>query len=339
MSALRELNEEQAAVKVRIDQLVSFDVETIRRRNEMGNAFDAPSEAALAIITFSKHIPPGALTWMDTGTARECTQLFNETLSTFKNTASTPREGAKEARRLLDGCYQRLLKTWAPIFSVSRFIDGWPEEDAIRASAKDIPAAIEAAQGAAAACRERESAVAAVEARMRAQLGEFSLGTQSRVFETAALGHSRAAACWFGAALVLGVALVLSVFDAMKWHHLFPTPDVDASAGAALQATAARMLVYVTISTFLVVALRQFSAEKHNVIVNRHRANALAIYGPLMEVSDEPRVRDIILTHAASSIFAPQPTGLSRATAPESDNASASAIVAALSQRDRANHV
>jgi hypothetical protein len=59
------------------------------------------------------------------------------------------------------------------------------------------------------------------------------------------------------------------------------------------------------------MASRNYATHKHNVVVNRHRQNALLTYRSLVEASGEAGTENIVLAHAASCIFSPQETGFS----------------------------
>jgi hypothetical protein len=62
--------------------------------------------------------------------------------------------------------------------------------------------------------------------------------------------------------------------------------------------------------------------HRHNAVVNKHRQNALLTYRALVEAGSEGGTRDIVLTHAASCIFAPQDTGFTKS---DSDGGNATA--------------
>jgi len=63
----------------------------------------------------------------------------------------------------------------------------------------------------------------------------------------------------------------------------------------------------------LYLSAKNFIANKHNSIVNKHRQNALMTFKALVDAAKNPQNQDIVLTHAASCIFSPQSTGYSGA--------------------------
>ena len=58
-----------------------------------------------------------------------------------------------------------------------------------------------------------------------------------------------------------------------------------------------------------VLALRNYSAAKHNYTVNRHKATTLATFEAFINGSANPEVKEAILLQAAKSAFDPQATG------------------------------
>lgn len=77
------------------------------------------------------------------------------------------------------------------------------------------------------------------------------------------------------------------------------------------QLISSKVLIFAVLGYLLLMAARNYATHKHNVVVNRHRQNALLTYRSLVEASDGSGTEDIVLAHAASCIFSPQETGFS----------------------------
>jgi hypothetical protein len=61
---------------------------------------------------------------------------------------------------------------------------------------------------------------------------------------------------------------------------------------------------------FLVVALlKNYRANRHNCVLNEHRANALSTFETFALSAKDPAVKDAILTTATESVFATRQTG------------------------------
>jgi hypothetical protein len=54
---------------------------------------------------------------------------------------------------------------------------------------------------------------------------------------------------------------------------------------------------------------RIYRAYKHNAVVNRHRANALATFEAFAKAASDMETKNAVLLQATQCIFAPQQTG------------------------------
>ena len=61
-------------------------------------------------------------------------------------------------------------------------------------------------------------------------------------------------------------------------------------------------------------ASRHYSASLHNVVVNRHRQNALGSFQALASGAVDKEIKDAILLQATQAIYAPQSSGYVRGT-------------------------
>ncbi len=84
-------------------------------------------------------------------------------------------------------------------------------------------------------------------------------------------------------------------------------------------------LVSAVIAFMLILCSRNFLSHRHNTVINRHRQNALLTFEALVKASGSEEGKNIILTHAAGSIFAPQDTGYTKSGSDQS-KATASVI-------------
>ena len=139
---------------------------------------------------------------------------------------------------------------------------------------------------------------------------EQGVSQQSAYFKGESEMHELAAETWrwnaIYLAIGLGVFAALSIF-VHKWSVLSPANNYE-----AIQLTLSKILIFAVIGFMLVLSARNFLASKHNAIVNRHRYNALLTFNALVEAAGSPDRRDIVLTYAASCIYAPQETGFSK---------------------------
>ena len=143
-----------------------------------------------------------------------------------------------------------------------------------------------------------------------AQQGVF---LQAAHFKAEADSHHQVSRHWGK-----GVALALLALGAYPFliNWLFPVNLVALSelSGTAerfvfLTGILSRMLIFFVFSFGLFFCVRNYMAHRHNTVVNRHRQKALETYRALVDGTNIPENADIVLSHAARCIYAPQNTG------------------------------
>lgn len=161
----------------------------------------------------------------------------------------------------------------------------------------------------------RNKATEALAAAQKAA-AEQGVSQQAHYFREEANTHETSATQWQTRTVWLAVGLalyaVLTIF-VHKWTFLRPTDTFESA-----QLITSKILLFAVLSYMLILASKNFLSHKHNAIVNRHRQNALMTFNALATATTEDAAKDIILTHAASCIFAPQETGYAKGSQPES---------------------
>lgn len=148
---------------------------------------------------------------------------------------------------------------------------------------------------------------------VRKTAAEEGVTQQAKYFHGEAETHSTKADKWQGytikTAIGLGGFAVLSLVGV----YLLPTP---VNTYEAFQVGLSKILIFATIAYMLFLCARTLTAHRHNVVVNRHRQNALRTFNALVEASSADSTRDVVLNHAAACIFAPQETGFAKSGTP-----------------------
>ncbi len=141
--------------------------------------------------------------------------------------------------------------------------------------------------------------------------GLTAVTTQATFFESEANEHAAAASSWkrwtiFTAVVILIAAAVTLPLHKIPW--LEPKTPID-----SYQLIASKLLLFAVLSYMLVLCARNFMSHKHNVVVNKHRQNALQTFKALADAATDDKMKDVILTHASACIFSPQETGYTKA--------------------------
>lgn len=145
----------------------------------------------------------------------------------------------------------------------------------------------------------------------RAQVGEVVSLAEAQAFVNRAQGYRNASIAWLLGTGVVALALLwlcVWIFWVTTFHEV-PPPTTSAEVYAAIFSKTA---LIVGLGYALTLCSRNYAANRHNQVVNLHRADALASYRALLAPTSSDAHRDIILTHAATAIFAPQDSGFSK---------------------------
>lgn len=101
------------------------------------------------------------------------------------------------------------------------------------------------------------------------------------------------------ASILLLVAVVMLFYSLSSYFHDL-TPPVIA------QILVSKIVVLALFAYVTNVCARSYFASRHNQTVNEHRKNAILSYRALLEPVGSAEHRDVILSHAAAAVFAPQ---------------------------------
>jgi hypothetical protein len=138
---------------------------------------------------------------------------------------------------------------------------------------------------------------------------EAGVTKHSGYFKDEADSHVLSASRWLKTALVFGLAM-------LAYSGLFLWLDHPASADANFYSSIHFIVPRLTILLVLGFALgwssRNYSAAKHNEVVNRHRQNALNSFETFVKSTHDAETKNAVLRQATQSIFAPQDTAFSK---------------------------
>lgn len=147
--------------------------------------------------------------------------------------------------------------------------------------------------------------------KVREAAAEAGVSQQAIYFGEEAESHENASWWWLGSAAAFGAATLLYTWKMLEPRLLALVGEASASG---IVSAAIPRLVIVSILTFGIIwSARNFARNRHNMVVNRHRRNALSTFETFVKASSDPQTKDAVLIQATRSIFAPQPSGYSSA--------------------------
>lgn len=299
-----------------LEQLQAFDCKTLARKDELGSfAFDDAIAPAQQLINLYGQLPLETIDVLPDGILSKikvqaaATQALFELVRTFSLD-----EGSVTGRH--DQLVQKIIADYSTSFTV---LHPWISYSIGRATnldelAEEARAKVEEINNSAARTtkeiEEVKTQVTSVLEDVRRVAEEQGVSQEAHHFTRAAENHDEKADEWFGhtktLAWILAVYAVLTLFvHKIPWFAPESTYDT-------VQLGISKFLIFGVISYMLVLAARNYMAQKHNAILNKHRADALLTYRSLVEAGEEKSNRDIVLSHAAGCIYEAKPTGYAK---------------------------
>jgi hypothetical protein len=147
--------------------------------------------------------------------------------------------------------------------------------------------------------------------KLRTVSGEIGIAKYAGIFGSEANEQSRQSWYWaVGAGLLTIVATVYTfLFFEPHIRSLFESPK-PVPSGMLIPLTLSRVVLISLLYMGVVWCIRNFSAARHNSIVNRHRHNALSTFEAFVRAAEgDVQTKNAVLLQATQSIFAPQPSG------------------------------
>lgn len=163
-------------------------------------------------------------------------------------------------------------------------------------------------------------------------ISEVAIPAEAKVFRSAADAHNRYFWWWLlgaFAALAVVIGITYRLFFSPNWKL-----EEGATVGDALMHAIPRIVVLGLATGILAWLIKSAGAERHNHIVNMHRARALTTYRILARAAAPADLREAILLRAADAIYSPQPTGYHRNDAEGADSTKFVEIFKAARTRD-----
>ena len=150
----------------------------------------------------------------------------------------------------------------------------------------------------------------AITDKVRRASAERGVSQQASYFKEEADKHGAECSRW--GSYTIWMAIVVGFYGLLtltlhKVPFLAPTDLYE-----TIQLAVGKLIVFFVLVYMLFLCAKNLLSNRHNEIVNRHRQNALMTYEALVDAGGTPEARDVVLAHAASSIYSPNETGYAR---------------------------
>ena len=145
---------------------------------------------------------------------------------------------------------------------------------------------------------------------IRNTAAEHGVSQQATFFKEEADGHEVRADKWRNGVWITAGSLVAFAMFSLFLPTFYWLENVG-----TVQLTISKTLIFSALAYSLFFCAKNYAAHRHNVVINRHRQNALMTYQALVKANSNPENADIVLAQAARYIYAPQDTGHTRGRA------------------------
>lgn len=304
-----------------LERMQKFDATTLARTPELGQKlhFAAAVPHAQKLVELYRRLSLSVLSDFPDGLLNQLKATANADYNRFKSILDFSSEqnnpgGVRDSlvEQLRAGYDTSFQQLWHYIaYGVSKTIDSQRLENESRAVLQSIQ---DQAAKVTTDLQNDKKTSESILGEIRKVAAEHGVSQQAAYFKSEADEHEVRAGAWesttkkwAGGAITFAV---LSVF-VHEWPLL--SPD---NAYESAQLIASKVLIFGVLAYMLVLSGRNFLAHKHNGVVNRHRQNALLTYKAISDAAKAPDKQDVILSHAAACIFAPQDTGYQRSQVP-----------------------
>lgn len=300
-----------------IARVQDFDVDSIIRSDELGAElnFRKAVEPSQRLVDLYRQLPLQALEWVP---ADSLNALKTQADSDF-NLLRAPLEfstNTQNPRRERDTIIEHIDAAYGTAFNQLRHFIAYgvtrvTDFDALGTKARAVLQGVEdRATDLGTTMQSYAEEAQRILEDVRAVAAEQGVSQEAIYFKNEADAHAVAAAKWLGTTVVMTILLAILACGALvvhKWAWLSPTTTYE-----AVQLAIGKVLLLGAVGSFALIASRNYAANRHNAIVNKHRQNALLTYRSLVDAAGDEANRDIILQYAAHAIYFDQPTGFTK---------------------------
>lgn len=308
-----------------IERIQLFDVKTLPRIEELGQEinFINAVEPAKKVIELYKRLSLDALSDFPETELTKIKNDSNAIYSYFDEISNFSISGQASPETLKQQIITKIGNKYAPTFSLlfpiisysaSRTTDSQLIEteargifQSVKDDANDIQNQLLETK------KESENILKDV----RDTAAEQGVTQQAVYYKDEFLIHEKQAKSWFKWTIGSAIILIFVSFSFMFLHKLFPGLK-PTDKYEALQLLTSKIFIFSTISYFLFLSGKNFLSHKHNAVLNKHRQNSLLTYKTIVDASGTAEGKEIILSHAAYSMFSHQETGYIKVVPSES---------------------
>lgn len=312
-----------------LERLQTFDVATLQQSDRLGqNNFAELLAPAGTLISLSKKLPLATLDELHIAElnivknfSNSVFQHFSEALE-FDMNEGDVRNRQKAIVDKVEKSYQQKFTQLFPLISYSAAlsVDFNRLEEQGRATVQDIKDQTKIVMD---ELKAQQNEVSEILADVRKTAAEQGVSQQAIYFKDEADLHKTESNVWRIRTIWMSVVVGLYGISTLFLHKVPIISPINTYE--TVQFTVGKVLVFFVLTYMLSLCSKNFLSNRHNEIVNRHRQNALMTYKALVDASGSQEARDVILNHAAASVYRLHDTGYTKSN--DNGGSSSSSIV------------
>jgi hypothetical protein len=207
-----------------------------------------------------------------------------------------------------DGIIERSIKNYSenhwpkisPIiaYSMRKGIDYESLERKAKESSKELKNLIEDTKS------EVEETLEAI----RKAAAEAGVSQYKTAFKDMAEEYGKKSIYWFLATILWAIAIVVSA--ALIFLYYSDPKNIPTTTAMAIHYSLPKLIIFSTLYFALVWSAKNYNANRHNYIVNKHRQNALQTFEAFIKAAEsDPATKNAVILQTTQSIFSSQPSG------------------------------
>lgn len=316
VKALSEHDKKIQEARSSLTRVQDFDPVGLIRKESLGQySFEDAVAPSAKIVELFRQLPASTLDLLPPNElqvvraqADSVYQLFQQFLE-FDIDAGDVRNRQTQLIERLKTSYQSLFTQVFPLiaYSVARTADFNRLEEQGRAAVQSVRDQTERLM---AEIAQQQVEAARILDEVRKTAAERGVSQEAEYFKGEADTHAKEAETWRAWTIKLAVAVGLYGVSTLFIHKIpFLSP---ANTYETIQLMAGKLIVFFVLVYMLAISAKNFLSNRHNEIVNRHRQNSLMTYRTLVDAGGTPEARDVILNHAAASVYQLHDTGFTK---------------------------
>ena len=303
-------------------RMQDFDPEQLSREADLGRqmGFRAAVDPARKLIRLYRQLSLSSLSDFPDDELSQIKERADADYNQFKEILDFEAASFNDAASHRENLIQNIQNAYQPVFSilhpliafsVSRSVDLQRMETEAHATLQSVQ---DQAESITKGLESRQAEAEQILEKIREVAAEQGVSQQAVYFKDESDRHDTLAAEWRFRTSLFALGLVSYAVFSLFMHKIIPglNPENDMQSA---QLIASKILIFSVIAYMLLLSARNFLANQHNAIINKHRQNALVTFRALVEAAKDEDNSDIVLMQAASCIFTPQETGYTRAGA------------------------